>query len=150
MARCLLIDDEEDYRQLFASALKESGLDVELFEVPDGSAGLDFLRGNEPYVDRAKFPMPDLVFLDLAMKGLDGLAVLKDIRKKLGAQNLPVIVLSNSDVKDDVTAAYSSFASAFHRKPSRYRDLVSLLQTIIPLWLEKRSASEGRRGASRT
>ena len=130
----LLIDDDEDFRLLFASALEESGLDVGLFGVTDGFAAINYLLGNEPYADRANFPLPDLVFLDLAMPGKGGFDVLNDIRNKLGQQQLPIIVLSDSAIKTDVAAAYSSQASAFHRKPSRYRDLVSLLRTVIPLW----------------
>lgn len=102
----------------------------------DGLAGLNYLRGDEPYGDRSKFPVPDLVILDLKLPGMDGLTVLKEIRKKLGLQKLPVIVLTNSEVKNDVARAYSSFASGFHRKPAHYEDLVSLVQTVIPLWLQ--------------
>jgi len=131
----LLVDDDADYRRLFASALDESALDVDLFEARDGFAALNYLLGNEPYADRRKFPFPDLIILDMKMPGMDGLAVLNEIRSRLGLQNLPIIVLANSDLKADVTVSYSSRASAFHKKPSRYRDLVSLLQTVIPLWL---------------
>jgi CheY-like chemotaxis protein len=131
----LLVDDDEDFRQLFARALKESGLNVDLFEATDGFAALNYLLGNEPYADRAKFPFPDLAFVDLKMPGMDGLEVLKEIRTRLGLQNLPIIVLTTSELQADVAASYSSRASAFHQKPSHYRDLVSLLHTVIPLWL---------------
>jgi len=136
----LFVDDDFDYRQLFASALQESGLDVDLFEARDGFAAINYLLGNERYADRAKFPFPDLVILDLKMPGMDGLAVLHEIRSRLGLQNLPVIVLAASDLKADVTVSYSSRASAFHKKPSHYRDLVSMLQTVIPLWLNTPSS----------
>ncbi len=142
--RVLLVDDDEDYRQLFACALKESGLKVELFEATDGFAAINYVLGNEPYADRKKFPFPDLAFVDLKMPGMDGLAVLKEIRTKLGLQNLPIIVLTTSDLQADVTAAYCSRASAFHQKPPRYQDLVSLLQTVVPLWLNIGSSPEIR------
>jgi CheY-like chemotaxis protein len=133
--RVLFVDDDKDYRQLFASALKESGLKVDFFEVTDGFAAINYLLGNEPYTDRKKFPFPDLAFVDLKMPGMDGLEVLKEIRTRLGLQNLPIIVLTTSDLQADVTASYSSRASAFHQKPPRYQDLVILLQTVVPLWL---------------
>jgi two-component system response regulator len=108
---------------------------VDSFEATDGVAGINYLLGSEHFADRAKFPFPDLVFVDLKMPGMDGFDVIKEIRSKLGLQTLPVVVLTNSNMKADVTASYDLRASAFHQKPHSPEDLVSLLQQVIPLWL---------------
>jgi CheY-like chemotaxis protein len=131
----LLVDDDADGRLLFARALRHSGLDVDSFEATDGVAGINYLLGSEHFADRAKFPFPDLVFVDLKMPGMDGFDVLKEIRSRLGLQTLPVVVLTNSNMKADVTASYALRASAFHQKPHSADDLVNLLQQVIPLWL---------------
>jgi|SRR5580765_1685267 len=131
----LLVDDDADDRLLFARALQRSGLDVDSFEAIDGLAGIKYLLGSERFADRAKFPFPDLVFVDLKMPGMDGFDVLKEIRSKLALQSLPVVVLTNSEQKADATASYDLRASAFHQKPHCPDDLVSLLQQVIPLWL---------------
>jgi CheY-like chemotaxis protein len=133
--RVLLVDDDNDERHVFATALKRTGLNADLFEATDGYAAINYLLGNEPYANRAKFPHPDLVFLDLKMPGLDGFDVLSEIRTKLGLQNLPVIVFTNSSAKKDGVSAYSSHASAVHQKPFEFDDLVSMLQSVIPLWV---------------
>jgi CheY-like chemotaxis protein len=132
----LLVDDDADDRLLFARALRRSGLDVDSFEATDGVAGIKYLLGTELFADRAKFPFPDLVFVDLKMPGMDGFDVLKEIRSKLGLQSLPVVVLTNSNMKADVTASYDLRASAFHQKPHSPDELVSLLQKVVPLWLD--------------
>lgn len=137
--RLLLVDDDSDDRHLFAAALKKSGLSVDLFEATDGFAAINYLLGNEPFSDRAKFPPPDLVFLDLKMPQMDGSDVLKEIRTSMGLQNLPVIVFTNSNSRKDTVAAYSLHASAVHHKPFAPDDLISLLQTVIPLWLKTSS-----------
>ena len=131
----LLVDDDEDDRLLFARALRRTGLNVDSFEATDGPSGINYLLGSEGFADRAKFPFPDLVFVDLKMPGMDGFDVLKEIRSKLALQTLPVVVLNNSNMKADVTASYDLRASAFHQKPHFPDDLVSLLQQVIPLWL---------------
>lgn len=130
----LLVDDDADDRLLFRRAIERSGLSVELFEATDGYAAINYLLGNGPYANRANFPFPDMVFLDLKMPAMDGFDVLKQIRTKLGLQNLPVIVFTASDDKTDVAAAYSSHASAFHQKPFEADGLIRLLQNVIPLW----------------
>src|SRR5215468_8357473 len=98
----LLVDDDADDRLLFARALRRSGLDVDSFEATDGASGINYLRGSDHYADRAKFPFPDLVFVDLKMPGVDGFDVLKEIRTRLGLQNLPVVVLTSSNLKGDM------------------------------------------------
>jgi two-component system response regulator len=138
--RILLIDDDCDDRQLFARALKKGRIEADLFEATDGSAAINYLLGNKPYDDRTKYPFPDLIFLDLKMPAMDGLDVLKVIRTKLGLQNLPIIVLTNSNIQADVFASYALSASSFHQKPHNPDDLIRLLQQIIPLWLSVSSS----------
>jgi two-component system response regulator len=133
--RVLLVDDDGDDRLLFARALYKSGLDVDYLESTNGSNAVDHLLGSGECTDRARFPFPDLVVLDLKMPGVDGFDVLKEIRRNMGLQNLPVIILTNSDSRKDTVAAYSLHANAVHHKPFEHDDLVRLLQTVIPLWI---------------
>jgi two-component system response regulator len=143
--RILLVDDDYNDRQLFALALKKSGLKADLFEATDGCAAINYLLGNKPYDDRSKHPYPDLIFLDLKMPDMDGFDVLKKIRLSIGLQNIPVIVLTNSDSDRDTAAAYYFEASAFHQKPFNLDDLVGLLQTVIPLWPHTRPGVSHRK-----
>ncbi len=140
----LLVDDDENDRVVFRTALKKSGLDVELFEASDGFAGINYLIGHGPRADRGEFPWPDIIFLDLKMPGMDGFDVLKEIRMKLGLQNLPVVILTNSGLKVNTTAAYSLGASAFHTKPTNHEELIGLLQSVIPLWYGNGSSPSPR------
>jgi two-component system response regulator len=135
----LLVDDDYDNRQLFALALKRSGVEADLCEAADSLAAINYLLGNKPYDDRAKYPYPDLIFLDLKMPEIDGFEVLKKIRMSVGLQNVPVIVLTNSNSERDAAAAYCFGASAFHQKPFKHDDLVGLLQTVIRLWFNTTS-----------
>jgi two-component system response regulator len=137
----LLVDDNENDRLLFGSALKESGLDIDLFEVTDGYAAINYLLSAE----HANFPLPEIVFLDLTMQGMDGFAVLKEIRARPELKGLAVIVLTSSILLSDKLAAHALGANAVYQKPSRYHDLVTLLQTVIVPWLHIYSQSLKRK-----
>jgi CheY-like chemotaxis protein len=130
----VLVDDSPDDRFVFRLALAKSGLNVDLFEAADGSAALNYLLAKEPGSNLAHDRLPDLVFLDLKMPGMDGFDVLKQIRAKLRWQNVPLIVFTNSVSDSDRTAAYALGASAFHTKPACYKELIALLQSMVALW----------------
>ncbi len=132
--RVLLADDDYDDRMLFATALEESGMQVDLFEVTSGYAALDFLLGQPPYEDRKRFPLPDLMVLDLKMPGMDGFSVLRHLRAEPSIKDLPVFVFSNSSLPSEARKAYALGANAYHQKPTRFLDLVALLRIMLMPW----------------
>jgi type II secretory ATPase GspE/PulE/Tfp pilus assembly ATPase PilB-like protein/ActR/RegA family two-component response regulator len=79
--RILLVDDDEDARLMMRSLLEKEGYDVE--EAEDGHRALDILKDDQEY---------NLVILDLAMPGLDGREVLRQIRGAVGTAALPVLI----------------------------------------------------------
>jgi len=90
MKRILVVDDEENIRELYRDELVEEGYEVEL--APDG---LEALKKFESF-------RPDLVTLDVKMPGLDGLEVLRRIREKNAS--VPVLLLTAfGEFKQDFT-----------------------------------------------
>jgi CheY-like chemotaxis protein len=126
----LLIDDDDNDRLLFVAAIKDTGLDIDLVETTDGFAGLNYLLSAE----HAEFPLPDVVFLDLKMPGMDGFGVLKEVRSRKQFRHLAVHVLTNSNLESDRLAAHALGATAYLSKPSKYDDLVGLLQSVLTPW----------------
>lgn len=104
-ARILVVEDETDIRELLEIVLTSKGYAVTTAE--NGRAGLDILEGAGP----------DLVLLDLAMPGLDGLGFLQAKRDMAGVRDIPVIVLSARDRNNDGARAVEMGASAFMTKP---------------------------------
>ena len=80
MAKILIIDDEPDFRTFTDMVLKRLGYDVSLAD--NGWSGLELYRREHP----------DVILLDLKMPEMDGIEVLKQIRKVDRKQ--PVIVLT--------------------------------------------------------
>ncbi len=79
--RILLVDDDEDARLLMRALLERDGYRVE--EAEDGHEALDILRADQEF---------NLIILDLAMPGLDGREVLRQIRGSVDTAALPVLI----------------------------------------------------------
>jgi CheY-like chemotaxis protein len=82
------------------------------------------------YADRTRYQMPGLVLLDLKMPRATGLDILKWIRSHSVLKQLPVIVLSGSELKEDMHEAYAGGANSYLVKPSSFDSLVSMVKNI--------------------
>jgi two-component system response regulator RpaA len=79
----LVIEDEPALSDIFATALKAGGFEVE--QAYDGVEGLD----------KALHKRPDAILLDLLMPMKDGFDTLKDLKSHESTADIPVIILSN-------------------------------------------------------
>ena len=137
----LLVEDSPDDVLLIERAFHRADLHHPLRTVTDGQKAIEYLKGLAEYSDRAAYPYPGLVILDLKIPGVDGFDVIRWMRSHPEAKLVPIIVLSSSSEPTDVNRAYELGANAFMVKPANHRALEQLLSTIGEFWL----ASEGPR-----
>lgn len=83
MGRVIVIDDQEPIRRIVRSALERAGHDV--LEAGDGERGLELLASHTA----------DVVLSDIFMPGMDGIQMLRQIRKQF--PSVKVIVMSGGD-----------------------------------------------------
>ena len=81
--KILIVDDEEDMREILRDKFITSGFDVSVAK--DGEEGLE----------KALKEVPAVILLDIAMPKMDGLEMLKRFRQAEGARIIPVILLTN-------------------------------------------------------
>jgi len=125
----LLADDSEDDRMLFEfAATKVTGLKL-IGSVTDGWEAMSYLEGSGEYADRQRFPLPDVLFLDLKMPRMTGFDVLGWLQKQTSKPR--VIMLSGSDLAVDMEKAFSMGADYFKVKPTTSDAMVKLLQTTV-------------------
>src|SRR2546421_955120 len=132
----LLVEDRPDDVLLIRRAFQKAYINNPLQVVRDGEEAIWYLRGEGKYQNRAEYPLPDLVLLDLKMPRVDGLQVLTWIRAQPGLKGLPVIVLTSSEEMRDVNAAYHLGANSFLVKPMDFEDVVHLSKSISSYWLK--------------
>src|SRR5262245_8793713 len=116
----LLVEDREDDILLVQRSLMRARVINPLFVVRSGEEAISYLRGEGRYTNRAEYPVPDLVLLDLKMPGLDGFDVLRWTRSQAAFKALRIIVLTSSEDVYDVDKAYQLGANSFLVKPSSF------------------------------
>ena len=114
--RILLIEDEQDIREIIGSFLSDEGYDVAA--VSDGEKGLEELRAEEP----------DLVLLDVMLPGKDGWQILKEIRKTSDAA---VIMLTALGRTDDKVKGLSGGADDYIHKPFDLAEMKSRMEAVL-------------------
>ena len=137
----LHIDDDPNDTALLQAATRKAGVPFLLRNVEDGEQAIAYLNGAGLYRDRTLFPLPSLILLDLKMPRATGFEILKWIRAHHELGNLPVVVLSGSELQDDIRLAYSTGASSYLVKPLGFDALVSLVKNLDVAWLAANQSS---------
>lgn len=128
----LLIEDNEDDIFIFERAYRRSGHQYPVQIVRDGLEAMNYLAGRECYADRAKFPLPFLILLDLKLPLHGGLDVLEWMRQQPALAGLPVVVLTSSAELRDIIRAHRLKARAYLVKPPSADTLKILPQALDP------------------
>jgi CheY-like chemotaxis protein len=131
----LLVEDDENDAYFFRRAFGKSGFANPLHVAPDGLEAIHYLEGRQHYADRQRFPLPDLIVLDLNTPRRHGIEVLKWVRARSELQRVPVVVLTSSASDVDLVAAYGSGANSYLVKPAEPAGLLHAVQMITTYWL---------------
>ena len=132
----LLAEDNPDDVLLIQRAFQKAGLGHVLKVVSDGGEAIEYLSGRGIYADREKYPAPFLLLLDLKMPGTDGFEVLQWVRSEPEIRRMLVVVLTSSDLQEDVDRAYELGANSYLVKPVIFDEMVHLLQRFEAYWTE--------------
>ena len=130
-ARSLLLiaEDDPDDQYFFQEAIEVvCAGNVMTHFVFDGTQLMKFLR--EKSTQR-----PNLVVLDLNMHVKDGRTSLRDIKADPSFMNIPVVVLTTSDDREDIEYCRRHGAAAYFRKPSSIRELVTIIRALCDEFL---------------
>ena len=134
MKTILQVDDDPNDVFLLQHALRKAWVANPVQVVGDGQQAIDYLQGAGEFADRAKFPFPCLVLLDLKLPFVMGLDVLRWIRQQPGMV-LTVLMLTASGSEADIVEAYRLGANAFLTKPSEASKLEEMVRAIKEFWL---------------
>jgi two-component system response regulator len=120
--------------------MTKAGVKNPIQVVTDGQQAIDYLRGAGKFADRAKFPLPCLILLDLKLPYVMGLDVLKWIRQQPRVSLVVMLTASGNDA--DIAAAYRLGANAFMTKPSESGKFEDMVKALKDFWLTHNTMPE--------
>ncbi len=112
--RILIVEDDNDLRRMFRTALSLAG-----YEVEEAGDGLDALRLVEHRV-------PDLVVLDLVLRALDGVSVRQELAARALTRQIPIVIVTGSSINTDALDV-----ACVLRKPIIPDDLVKAVERCL-------------------
>lgn len=128
--RILLVEDNEADAHLVRHFFESCGFEGSLDRVSDGAQAVDYL------FKRGKFSgavEPDVVLLDLGLPKISGHDVLRTVRSEERLRNLPIIVLSTSNMETDMSRCMKMGASSFMTKPCDLSEMEDLVGRLLHL-----------------
>ena len=135
-ATILVVEDDPNDLFFLKRAFDLSRAQCLMQAVGDGAEAIDYLRGVDDYADRQRYPLPVLILMDLKMPRMDGFEFLAWLRREPVLRIIPVVVLSSSNLPDDVQRAYDLGANSFVVKAQDNTTLPDTLKTLASYWLE--------------
>src|SRR5579883_810751 len=125
----LVADDSEDDRILLKKAFQKGSRLRVIGELSNGSDVIAYFKGHEHFNDRDKYPLPDLLLLDLKMPLKDGFEVLSWLRTQ-SFQNVTVVVLTDSMKAEHIKRALDLGADLFQVKPRMPHDFTAMILAL--------------------
>lgn len=131
----LLVDDNRMDIELTLDAFRVARFANRIEVADSGQRAIDYLFGLGQYADRERFPVPDLILLDLKMPGIDGFEVLRRMKENSPLKRLPVVILTSSREEGDRALSYDIGANSYLVKPVSFSNFIEVVKKIEDYWL---------------
>lgn len=133
LKRILLVEDDPMDMELTLTALEEKNLANEVFVVHDGEEALNYLYCRGRFRMRAP-GNPVVMLLDMKLPKVDGLEVLRQMKRDERLKMIPIVMLTSSREERDIVESYKLGVNAYVVKPIDFQDFVSAVKEIGLFW----------------
>ena len=140
MMRILVVDDQEDSRDLTEAALLSAGY----ADIVTAASAWDALKILDVGLTTIEMPAVDVVLLDIVMPEMDGIEACARIRNDPRCADLPVLMVTALGDMDSLANAFVAGASDYITKPINRVELVARVRSALRLKqeLDRRQARE--------
>lgn len=130
----LLVEDDLNDVELTQRAFKKARIVNPVHVVHDGPEALDFLFATGAYESRREKALPGVILLDLKLPKIDGLEVLRRIRKDERTRDIPVVVLTSSRYESDHAECRRLGINSYIVKPVDFRNFSEITPQLRFDW----------------
>ena len=143
----LLVEDDPNDAFFVAHYFKSAPAHIRLRTVSDGAEAMRYIDGTGEYADRQKFPLPDVILLDLKMPRVSGFEFLEWLRSRVpdSLNIIPVVVMSSSAFEQDVQRAYALGVNSYMVKPVNWEEFQQRITALGIYWTEHTETPSHRR-----
>jgi len=134
-ASILLVEDDPHDVELTLRAFHSENVQGRIEIARDGEEALDYLFCRGAFRSRTPDQQPALVLLDLKLPKVGGLQVLREVKASVECQSTPIVVMTSSGERRDVTESYRLGANGYIQKPVDVAEFRKAIRALAAYWL---------------
>lgn len=128
--KIILVEDDPDHADLIAEVLDDEGIEKNVILVRDGMDAIDCFQELSAKWNGQMEHKIRMILLDLNLPKIDGMDILKFLKKNPRYSKIPVVILSTSSDEGTINEAYKNGADDFLTKPLSYEEFVVKLKGL--------------------
>jgi two-component system response regulator len=154
--KVLLIEDDPDHADLILDIFEGDNFENEVILMKDGQDVIDYFQGTGSSAGQTTHPdslggreqdvQPSiadgngnhsqigLIILDLNLPKVNGMDILKFLKKNSRYCSIPVVILSTSSDQDTISEAYRNGANGYVTKPISYDEFIEKIESLKSYW----------------
>ena len=135
VADILLVEDEANDAELVFAALKKRDIPGEVVHLTDGDQFMDSIFYASLYSSWHAIQVPKVILLDLKLKTVSGLEVLRLLKGDARARTIPVVVFTASEQEIELVESYRLGVNSYVIKPTDAEKFMEIVGDIGHYWL---------------
>lgn len=133
--KILLVEDDIDHVELITEVLETNGIKKEIILLKDGQEAIDYFQEGALNAVEGVQDEVGLIILDLKLPKIDGMGVLKFLKKNPRYCSIPVVIFSTTSEVKVIAEGYKHGVNSFITKPISYEKFVEKMKTLKEYWL---------------
>jgi len=130
----MCIEDNDDHVELVRTAITQSMKSCRFIRFADAESAMQSMLKDCVSNDLRQCSSADLILLDLALPGMNGLTFLKRLKSYHHTKRIPVIVLTISGSEEEIANAYHLGANSYIVKPLHEEEFIIKLVELSMYW----------------
>lgn len=128
--KIILVEDDPDHADLITDVLEGENFENDIIIVRDGMEAIDCFQELSVKWDGQIDNKIKLIILDLNLPKVDGMDILKFLKKNSKFSKIPVVILSTGSNKETIDEAYKYGANGYFVKPASYEEFIEKVKIL--------------------